>query len=214
MDTAAHPSNGSSPALTASPASTASAPPKRRRRPFLILGIIAVLAVAGIGLYTMATEGREGTDDAQVAADMVPIATRVAGAVTRLHIHENQLVKRGDLLVEIDPADYEARVQQAEAELSIGKAQARLGYSPQVKLDDGVRLTADWYSTTNEERPGAPVSTPLLWEEVNSDLHPSQFTMMNAPGRFADKGDLFAGVLNKRQRLEKAFGNLEKLLKR
>ncbi len=61
---------------------------------------------------------------------------------------------------------------------------------------------------------GAPVSTPLEWDEVNAQLHPSQFTMMTAPGRFTEKGDLFAGVLKKPQRLEKAFANLEKLLKR
>ncbi len=97
---------------------------RRKRRPFLILGVVAALVLAGVGLYVMATAGHEETDDAQIAADMVPIATRVAGQVTRVHIVENQLVKRGDLLVEIDPADYDARVQQADAELATAKAQA------------------------------------------------------------------------------------------
>jgi membrane fusion protein (multidrug efflux system) len=106
------------------PADKAEAPPKRRRRPFLILGVIAVAALGGVAAYHFATVGREGTDDAQVAADVVPIGTRVAGAVARVHVTENQLVKRGDLLVEIDPSDYDARAQQAEAELSIAKAQA------------------------------------------------------------------------------------------
>jgi bifunctional non-homologous end joining protein LigD len=61
---------------------------------------------------------------------------------------------------------------------------------------------------------GAPVSTPLAWDEVNAKLLPSQFTIRTAPPRFAKKGDLFAGVLEKPQRLEKAFARLEKLLKR
>lgn len=61
---------------------------------------------------------------------------------------------------------------------------------------------------------GAPVSTPLDWEEVTPQLLPSQFTMVNAPARFAEKGDLFAGVLKRPQRLEKAFGKLEKLIRR
>jgi membrane fusion protein (multidrug efflux system) len=111
------------------------APPPKRRRPFLILGVLAVVAIAAIGLYNKATAGREGTDDAQVAADTVPIATRVAGAVTRVHVLENTLVKRGDLLVEIDPADYDARAQQAEAELSIAKAQAAVA-DAQVQIVD------------------------------------------------------------------------------
>ena len=89
------------------------APPKRKRRPFAILGIVALIVVAAVGGYKLMTAGHEDTDDAQIAADMVPVATRVAGAVARVHIKENQLVKRGDLLIEIDPSDYDARVQQA-----------------------------------------------------------------------------------------------------
>jgi len=61
---------------------------------------------------------------------------------------------------------------------------------------------------------GATVSTPLDWSEVNSKLHPSQFTMINTPARFAERGDLFADVLTKPQRLEKAFGKLEKLIRK
>jgi membrane fusion protein, multidrug efflux system len=131
MDSAAQASNRAQPTQPAPPtpaivvpADQPDAPPRRRRRPFLILGVIALAALAVTGLYLRATAGRESTDDAQVAADVVPIATRVAGAVARLHIHENQLVKRGDLLIEIDPADYDAKVQQSDAELSIAKAQA------------------------------------------------------------------------------------------
>jgi bifunctional non-homologous end joining protein LigD len=60
---------------------------------------------------------------------------------------------------------------------------------------------------------GAPVSTPLSWDEVVPTLLPSQFTIMNAPARFAERGDLFAEVISKPQRLEKAFAKLEKLVK-
>ncbi len=61
--------------------------------------------------------------------------------------------------------------------------------------------------------PGAPVATPLEWAEVRHGLHPSQFNITNARERFAEKGDLFAGVLEKPQRLEEALGKLEKLLR-
>jgi bifunctional non-homologous end joining protein LigD len=60
--------------------------------------------------------------------------------------------------------------------------------------------------------PGAPVSTPLAWDEVKSGLHPSQFDIRNAPERFAHLGDLFNGVLTKPQKLEKAFAKLQKLV--
>jgi bifunctional non-homologous end joining protein LigD len=60
---------------------------------------------------------------------------------------------------------------------------------------------------------GAPVSTPLSWDEVVPGLHPSHFTMMNAPARFEARGDLFAAVISRPQRLEKAFAKLEKLIR-
>src|SRR5581483_1298540 len=59
----------------------------------------------------------------------------------------------------------------------------------------------------------APVSTPLAWKEVTSQLHPSQFDIANAPARFERVGDLFAGVLDKLQRLEDAFKKLQKLVR-
>ncbi len=61
--------------------------------------------------------------------------------------------------------------------------------------------------------PGAPVATPLEWSEVRRGLHPSQFNITNALDRFREKGDLFAGVLEKPQRLEDALGKLEKLFR-
>jgi membrane fusion protein (multidrug efflux system) len=114
-------------------ATTGDVPVKKKRRPFAILGVLALVTVAVVGVYTMLTAGRENTDDAQIGADMVPVATRVAGAVARVHIKENQQVKRGDLLIEIDPSDYDARVQQAEAELATATAQAA-GAQAQVEI--------------------------------------------------------------------------------
>jgi bifunctional non-homologous end joining protein LigD len=61
--------------------------------------------------------------------------------------------------------------------------------------------------------PGAPVATPLKWSEVKHGLQPGQFHIGNARERFREVGDLFAGVLNRPQRLEEALGNLEKLLR-
>ncbi len=60
---------------------------------------------------------------------------------------------------------------------------------------------------------GAPVSTPLKWEEVRPGLHPAQFDIANCPERFTRLGDLFEGVLRKPQKLEKAFAKLEKLVR-
>ena len=60
---------------------------------------------------------------------------------------------------------------------------------------------------------GAPVATPLEWSEVRRGLHPLQFNITNALDRFAERGDLFAGVLNAPQELDAALLKVEKLLK-
>jgi bifunctional non-homologous end joining protein LigD len=61
--------------------------------------------------------------------------------------------------------------------------------------------------------PGAPVSTPLAWNEVKPGLHPSQFNMGNAPERFGRVGDLFSGVLTAPQGIEEAFAKLHNLVR-
>jgi bifunctional non-homologous end joining protein LigD len=60
---------------------------------------------------------------------------------------------------------------------------------------------------------GAPVATPLEWSEVRHGLEPAQFHIGNVRERFAEKGDLFAGVLEKPQRIEEALGKLEELFR-
>jgi bifunctional non-homologous end joining protein LigD len=60
--------------------------------------------------------------------------------------------------------------------------------------------------------PGAPVSTPLRWNEVVKGLSPANFTIRNAPDRFARLGDLFEPVLRLQQRLEDALQRLESMV--
>jgi bifunctional non-homologous end joining protein LigD len=61
--------------------------------------------------------------------------------------------------------------------------------------------------------PGAPVATPLSWDEVQPGLKPQQFHIANVLRRFERVGDLFAGVLQKPQRLEKALEKLSALVR-
>jgi membrane fusion protein (multidrug efflux system) len=106
------------------PPAVATEPPKNKRRPFVIVGIIVGVMLLGIAGYMILTAGEEGTDDASVMADMVPVGTRVSGQIVKVHVKENQLVHKGDVIAEIDPADYTAHVKQAEADLASQQAQA------------------------------------------------------------------------------------------
>jgi len=100
------------------------AKPKSGKKPFLILAIVVALFAGSIGIYMLATANQESTDDAQVEADVVPIAARVNGQIARRVVEDNQRVKKGDVLIQIDDADFAARAKQAEAELETAKAQA------------------------------------------------------------------------------------------
>ncbi|WP_239014072.1 HlyD family secretion protein [Archangium violaceum] len=97
----------------------------RSRRGSIVLGTVTVAVLAGIGGYMVLTRGQERTDNAQVQADLVPINARVGGPVLRVAVEDNARVKKGDVLVEIDPREYAVRVKQAEAELVSARAQAQ-----------------------------------------------------------------------------------------
>ncbi len=96
----------------------------RAKRMYFIVGAAVLLLVIGYTIYALATSGKETTDDAQVAADVVPVAARVSGQVTAVYIRENQPVRRGEPIADLDPADQQVKVAQAQADLETAKAQA------------------------------------------------------------------------------------------
>jgi membrane fusion protein (multidrug efflux system) len=99
-------------------------PKSRGRRAFLVLLSLLVIVVGGIGAYSFATASRENTDDAVVEAEVVAVTPRVPGLVSRVVVQDNQPVKKGDVVIELDSADLTARAAQARAELETAQAQA------------------------------------------------------------------------------------------
>lgn len=97
---------------------------RSRARPYAILAGVVIVLLGAYAVFRAITAGKESTDDAQVATDMVPLSVRVAGTIISVPITDNQAVKKGDLIAQIDPADYEAKVKQAEADLAAAGAQA------------------------------------------------------------------------------------------
>ncbi len=88
--------------------------PLTRRPGFLVfLLILAGLAVGG-GVYYLHARQIEDTDDAFVDGHIVPISPQVSARVAAIHIDDNTAVKAGDLLVELDPTDYQVAVAQAQ----------------------------------------------------------------------------------------------------
>lgn len=88
----------------------------------LIVGMVALAAALGGSLYIVAPASTQTTDDAYVSADATVIAPKVRGLIAQVLVQDNQVVHTGDLLVRIDPEEFDARVSTASAELADAKA--------------------------------------------------------------------------------------------
>lgn len=97
--------------------------PLYKRAGFLVVAGLVLLGVVAGGIYYFVHAARfESTDDAFIDGHVSHVAPQVSGRVERVRVDDNQLVKKGDVLVEIDPQDYRNAVQRAEAALEVAKA--------------------------------------------------------------------------------------------
>jgi len=107
---------------------------KRRRAPFVFLGLLA--AAGSIATYIYVSRlGKQKTDDAQVEAHVSNVAARTAGQVKRVLVVDNQEVKPGELLLELDDRDQQVKVVAARADLAATNAQLRMAQT-QLALTD------------------------------------------------------------------------------
>ena len=96
--------------------------PKSSRRAILAV-VVALLVLVAIGIWWRSTYS-EDTDDAQVNGHLIQVSSRIAGEVLKVDVEENQVVKAGDVIAELDPADYQVAVENAEAALASAQANA------------------------------------------------------------------------------------------
>jgi membrane fusion protein (multidrug efflux system) len=112
------------------PAETAAAPASRKgrkgilkNRKFLIIAAAAILIglVGGIRYYIYSST-HQTTDDAFIDGNVIQVSPKVSGYILKMHVKDNQEVQAGDLLAEIDPRDFQARLDQARATLDSSTA--------------------------------------------------------------------------------------------
>jgi membrane fusion protein, multidrug efflux system len=114
-------------------ATLTSPPPVERKKGFLrehpVLSVIGLLVMCalllGAFLWWQYSKTYEQTDDAQIDGHINSVSTRVSGTVVSVLVSENQEVKQGQLLVELDPRDYQVGVDRLQANVAQAEAQIR-----------------------------------------------------------------------------------------
>jgi len=124
---------GPAPAAAATAPPTAAPPPPKKANPnrqrlFLILGAVIVIAAILYGVYWILVASHHvSTDDAYVNADVADVTPLVSGPIVSAPATDTLPVKKGDVLVTIDPTDF--RIALASAEAALGQAQRKVqGY--------------------------------------------------------------------------------------
>src|SRR5260370_30415580 len=114
----------------------------RRISKRILLVVMLILAVAALSPFAWNyLQSYESTDDAQIDGHIDPLSSRIDGTVVQVHVENNDRVTAGELLVEIDPRDYEVAVAQATARLNLAIAQVASSNQRYASPQPNVRQT-------------------------------------------------------------------------
>jgi membrane fusion protein (multidrug efflux system) len=139
---------------------------KRRLNPVVVIGVLVVLAIVGV-LYYLYTQTYQDTDDAQVDGHLNPIASRVDGTVIAVHVDNNYVVKVGDPLVDLDPADSKISLAQQQAQYDQAMAQLNAAH-PNVPITRTSNATD--VSSQQAEVANAEAALAAAQHDLDSDI--------------------------------------------
>ena len=94
----------------------------RAAKPIVFLLVIAALAL--VGWFWWDSRHWESTDDAEIDGHIYPVNARVSGQVVKVNFDDGQVVRKGDVLVQVDPTDYQVALERAKADYADAQAQA------------------------------------------------------------------------------------------
>jgi membrane fusion protein (multidrug efflux system) len=112
----------------------------KRRHPVLVLASIVLLVIiaAASTSFFLLGGGYQTTNDAYIEGRAVRVSPKVSGQVILLHVDDNDAVRAGDLLLEIDPVDYQAKVDQAVAAVAAADSAVEQAKAAVVRADANV----------------------------------------------------------------------------
>lgn len=88
------------------------------RRVLFVVGLIALVALATGGRMWWRSQNFVETENAYIAGHVHPLSARIAGVVTKVLVDDNQSVREGDVIAELDPTDQQSKVEQIEAQIA------------------------------------------------------------------------------------------------
>lgn len=102
---------------------------EKKKKAFLIVGVVVSVGLLIGYFYNSYRKTHVTTDDAFIEGNIHTISARVGGSVKTIAVTDNQQVNRGDLLVELDPADYRSKAEASRANLELQRATLRFAES-------------------------------------------------------------------------------------
>lgn len=111
---------------TESVSEAAPSPPRKINKVALTAGVLTIALVILGALWWQYAHGREETDDAYVEGHITYISSRISGTVSNVLIDEHQRIKKGDILVQLDPKDQQVEVNEAAASFAQAQHQQLL----------------------------------------------------------------------------------------
>lgn len=136
-----------------------------------LVGIALVLILAVVGLYFFAQSmSYQSTDDAFIEGHVTGVAPKIAGRIDKVFIDDNQLVKKGDPIAEIDPRDYDAQLRQKQAALESTEANA---LAAQAAVDQQMAKVKSLQATVDQDKADQESSQAQADQDVD-DLRREQ----------------------------------------
>src|SRR6266516_6454139 len=124
IETEAPPTPGSRNGRSAAAGQSIEKSSRKKKIVLPIVGVIALILLFWAFQKWTYSRSHQSTDNAQVDGHIVPVLAKVGGYVKTVNVNENDHVKAGQLLVQLDDADYRVRLQQAQADLVAAEATA------------------------------------------------------------------------------------------
>jgi membrane fusion protein (multidrug efflux system) len=162
------------------------------RAKWILLGLAVVAAIVIYFVWNYFAV-RQSTDDAQIDGYIIPVSARVPGYIQQIKVKENEYVKAGTVLIQIDPADYQVAVESAKADLAEAQAMAK-----------GAHTTIPITSTTTQsqlstaEAAAEVARAGVVTSEKEIDAARARYNSAEAQLRQAD-----ANYLNAKQNLDR-----------